>query len=73
MDDIERADKDTQAYLAASLANRVNAARHGPSLSECRECGSSIPEARQKEVPGVELCVFCKGEAELRDLRRAGL
>lgn len=30
-----------------------------PSLSECKECGEDIPEARQKAVPGVELCLEC--------------
>jgi len=30
-----------------------------PSLSECKVCGEDIPEARQKVVPGVELCIDC--------------
>jgi len=30
-----------------------------PSLSECKVCGEPIPEARQKAVPGVELCLEC--------------
>jgi len=30
-----------------------------PSLEECKECGEPIPEARQKAVPGVELCMEC--------------
>jgi phage/conjugal plasmid C-4 type zinc finger TraR family protein len=30
-----------------------------PSLSECAECGEPISEARQKAVPGVQLCLEC--------------
>jgi len=36
----------------------------GPSLSHCEECGDAIPEARQKAVPGVRLCVTCQDEAD---------
>jgi len=31
-----------------------------PSLTHCEECGDDIPEARQKLVPGVKLCVYCQ-------------
>ena len=31
-----------------------------PSADECVECGEEIPEARQKAIPGVQLCVFCQ-------------
>ena len=31
-----------------------------PSLPNCEECGDDIPEARQKLVPGVRLCVYCQ-------------
>jgi len=37
-----------------------------PSLSECAECGEEIPEARQKAVPGVQLCLEC---AQLQERR----
>jgi phage/conjugal plasmid C-4 type zinc finger TraR family protein len=37
-----------------------------PSASECEECGEEIPEARQKLVPGVKLCVFCQELSERR-------
>ena len=30
-----------------------------PSKSECVECGEEISEARQKAVPGVQLCFEC--------------
>lgn len=38
----------------------------GPGRSHCEDCGAGIPEARQKAIPGVRLCVVCQ-EAEDRD------
>ena len=35
-----------------------------PSAEECVECGEEIPEARQKALPGVQLCVFCQEMSE---------
>jgi phage/conjugal plasmid C-4 type zinc finger TraR family protein len=35
-----------------------------PSLYNCEECGDDIPEARQKLVPGVRLCVYCQDYLE---------
>lgn len=32
----------------------------GESLTECEECGETIPEARRKAMPGVRLCVSCQ-------------
>ncbi|HEY8538368.1 MAG TPA: DksA/TraR family C4-type zinc finger protein [Steroidobacteraceae bacterium] len=40
----------------------------GPSLTHCAECGASIPEARQKAIPGVRLCVACQ-ESHDREAR----
>jgi len=31
-----------------------------PSATECVECGDDIPEARQKAIPGVQLCTYCQ-------------
>jgi phage/conjugal plasmid C-4 type zinc finger TraR family protein len=39
----------------------------GPSLAHCVECNAAIPEARQRAVPGVRLCVACQ-EAFDRDV-----
>jgi phage/conjugal plasmid C-4 type zinc finger TraR family protein len=36
------------------------------SLSECAECGEDIPEARQKAIPGVQLCIHCQTIEERR-------
>lgn len=41
----------------------------GKSLSECEECGESIPRQRQAEIPGVRLCVDCKTIEEERERR----
>jgi phage/conjugal plasmid C-4 type zinc finger TraR family protein len=35
-----------------------------PSACECEECGVDIPLARQKAVPGVQLCVGCQTAIE---------
>ncbi|GGY98827.1 hypothetical protein GCM10007169_14780 [Shewanella fodinae] len=39
----------------------------GESLTECEECGETIPEARRLAIPGVRLCVNCQA---LEDKRR---
>lgn len=38
----------------------------GQSAAECQGCGGEIPEARQKAIPGVELCVDCQQTREAR-------
>jgi len=56
------------AQVAALFENEAALRKHRemlrekqskPSLSECKECGNEISEARQKAVPGVELCIDC--------------
>jgi len=37
-----------------------------PSATECVECGDDIPEARQKAIPGVQLCTYCQEMNERR-------
>ena len=60
-------DGAVQDQIDASIEDAVNRVRshlpQGESLSECEECGASIPDARRKAVPGVRLCVACQ-EAE---------
>ena len=41
----------------------------GPSLTNCAECDSEIPEARRNAFPGVRLCVACQS-AHDRDTER---
>jgi phage/conjugal plasmid C-4 type zinc finger TraR family protein len=43
--------------------------RSQPSLSECEDCGESIPKARQVAQPGVTRCIFCQ---ELEERRQKG-
>jgi phage/conjugal plasmid C-4 type zinc finger TraR family protein len=50
-DSIQDAIKRAQAQLPS-----------GPSHSHCEDCGDAIPEARQRAVPGVRLCVTCQEE-----------
>jgi phage/conjugal plasmid C-4 type zinc finger TraR family protein len=63
-------DGAVQDQIDATVNDAVNRAKsrlpNGPSLSHCAECGASIPEARQKAIPGVRLCVTCQ-EAEDRE------
>ena len=57
-------DGAVQEQIDASLEDEVNRARsqlpQGESSLECEECGTAIPEARRKAVPGVRLCVSCQ-------------
>lgn len=39
---------------------------HGQSKTHCLECDGDIPPARQKALPGVELCVGCQQIKEAR-------
>lgn len=36
----------------------------GKSLTHCEECEAEIPEARQKAIAGVRLCVACQSEQD---------
>ena len=55
---------DVQQQIESSIEDEVQRARSalpkGESLSHCEECGSPIPEARRKALPGVRLCVDCQ-------------
>ena len=57
-------DGAVQDQIDASVQDAVTRARQsipdGYSLSECEECDTAIPEARQRAVPGVRLCVRCQ-------------
>ena len=57
-----------QDQIDASIDDAIQEARgrlpHGKSLTHCEECGAAIPEARQKAVPGVRLCVACQIEKD---------
>jgi phage/conjugal plasmid C-4 type zinc finger TraR family protein len=57
-------DGAVQEQIDASLEDEVNRARsllpQGESALECDECGTKIPQARRKAVPGVRLCIACQ-------------
>ncbi len=61
-------DGAVQEQIDASVADAVSQARQrlprGKSKTHCMECGEGIPQARQKAVPGVWLCVGCQSELE---------
>jgi phage/conjugal plasmid C-4 type zinc finger TraR family protein len=45
----------------------------GKSLTHCAECGEEIPEARQRAIPGVKLCVDCQSGRDSRPVVRGGI
>ena len=61
-------DGAVQDQIDASIDDAVQQARRrlpsGNSLTHCEECGAAIPDARQKAVPGVRLCVTCQSERD---------
>lgn len=68
-------DGAVQDQIDASVEEAVKLARsrmaRGESLAECEGCGTSIPEARRKAVPGARRCVECQ-EAEDALQRQTG-
>ncbi|UPT55483.1 TraR/DksA family transcriptional regulator [Dickeya zeae] len=38
----------------------------------CESCDAPIPAARREAVPGVRLCVYCQGDAELKNKHYRG-
>lgn len=54
-------------YEQTILENQINSRTRfeGQSLSECEDCGESIPEQRQK-LGGIRRCVECQGYRERR-------
>lgn len=53
-----------QAQIDASLDDALAFVRQnlpsGESAHACAECGESIPAARRRALPGVQLCVDCQ-------------
>jgi phage/conjugal plasmid C-4 type zinc finger TraR family protein len=66
--------EEIEAAIAEEL-ERMQARRApvGESLSECAECGEPIPEARQKALPGVKLCIDCQQERDSAFKVRPGI
>jgi len=61
-------DGSVQDQIDASVGDAVKLARQrlpeGESLTHCEECEIAIPEARQKALPGVRLCITCQSALE---------
>jgi phage/conjugal plasmid C-4 type zinc finger TraR family protein len=61
-------DGAVQEQIDATISDAVERAKRrlpsGPSLTHCAECGNEIPEARQKAIPGVRLCITCQEEED---------
>jgi phage/conjugal plasmid C-4 type zinc finger TraR family protein len=57
-------DGAVQDQIDATIKDGVSRAQRqlprGPSLSNCAECGTEIPAARQQAIPGVRLCIACQ-------------
>ncbi len=45
----------------------------GESRTHCAECEEPIPEARQRAVPGVKLCIDCQEARVARPVYRGGI
>ena len=61
-------DGAVQDQIDATVEDGVQLARSrlpdGESSTHCKECGTIIPDARRKTIPGVRLCVSCQAELE---------
>lgn len=71
-------DGAVQEQIEASIDDelrrlRARRAPVGESLTHCAECDEPIPEARQKAIPGVKLCLDCQAERDARPVVRGGI
>jgi phage/conjugal plasmid C-4 type zinc finger TraR family protein len=69
-------DGAVQDQIDATIEDAIKRARsqlpQGKSLSHCEECDAPIPEARQRVVPGVRLCVNCQAEHDKEQINLSG-
>lgn len=69
--------EDDLSQLAAERDVQIALLRHRQSLSArdrhsaavCDDCGSPIPVARRRAIPGIRTCVDCQRAAERMDRR----
>jgi len=70
-------DGAVQDQIDASVEDEVQRARSqlggGGSAVDCDECGSAIPEARRKAIPGVRLCIACQSAREEQQSTSRGI
>lgn len=52
------------ALAVNGVRKQLEEQRKRPSAEECEECGEAIPKARQKAIPGVQMCVYCQNRFE---------
>jgi phage/conjugal plasmid C-4 type zinc finger TraR family protein len=63
-----------EASIEDELKRMQALRRHvGASRTHCAECEEPIPEARQRAIPGVKLCLECQQERDLRKVPRGGI
>lgn len=71
-------DGAVQEQIEASISDELKrmeatAAPRGVSLTHCAECEEPIPDARQRAIPGVKLCIECQRERDRRPVFRGGI
>lgn len=70
-------DGAVQDQIDATVEDAVKRARdnipRGESLTKCEECDAAIPEARQKAMPGVRLCITCQSERDEKENTTGGI
>lgn len=69
-------DGAVQDQIDASIYDAVQKSRSrlpsGNSFTFCEKCEAAIPDARQKAVPGVRLCVTCQSERDEEQNKASG-
>ncbi len=69
-------DGAVQDQIDATVEDAIRRARselrQGPGLTLCEECGTRIPEARRKAVPGVRMCIACQEQHNGAHARNSG-
>lgn len=55
---------DLQERMRLDTISRMQ--RNGASRTHCAECEEEIPQARQRAIRGVTLCVDCQSLLEVR-------
>ena len=64
MDEGDLGNMIADRFQKQALARQLNSPAPGVSLTECEDCGGTIPEGRRKAAPGCVRCVACETELE---------
>jgi len=69
-------DGAVQEQIEASIKDAVERVRsklpRGAGRRNCEECGTVIPEARRRAVPGVRLCIDCQAALDEHEAAFSG-